>query len=150
GSRFGQEAAVAPFGWAAVRRLAARYEASLEAAARQYVISRSEAGLLLVAGLRPEVVAATQAVSGEPLLAVRYAAASPTWRERYGHDSVPAPGTPLPWPHPATRIMLSASRAVLRTPLEGPLGTDPRRPLAAELLSNGYEVLMLARGQRPG
>jgi hypothetical protein len=106
--------------------------------------------MLLVAGLRPDIADRQEATSGEPLLLVRYASVSPAWRRRYGQAGVPPPGTPLPWSHPATSVMLSPSRAVLAMPVDGPLGGDPAWPLRAELLSNGYEVLMLAMpGVRP-
>jgi hypothetical protein len=150
GNRFTEEAARTPFGWPAVRRLAARYEASLEAAARQYTLSREGPCMLLIAGLRPDIADRQEATSGEPLLLVRYASVSPAWRRRYGPAGVLAPGTPLPWSHPATSVMLSPSRAVLAMPVDGPLGGDAAWPLRAELLSNGYEVLMLAMpGARP-
>lgn len=142
GRRFTEEAARGRVSWGAVRRLAARYEASLEAAARQFVISRRDPCLLVVAGLRPDVAETRQARSGEPLLLVRYSAASPSWRGRAGPASLPPPGTTLPWVHPATSVMLHGGALVAN--LAGPLDTDPTLPLYAELISNGYEVLLLA------
>ncbi|HMA35563.1 MAG TPA: ImmA/IrrE family metallo-endopeptidase [Chloroflexia bacterium] len=144
GARFAQDAARPRFGWPAVRALAQRYEASLEAAARQFVQARGEPAALLVAGLRPEVAGSQLATSGEPLLAVRYAVASPAWWARHGRATLPAPGTLLPWSHPATPVLLAARRAVLSTALDGLLGTAPALPLRAELLCNGYDVLVLA------
>lgn len=148
GARFSQEAGAARWGWPAVRGLARRYDTSLEAAARQFVISRGEPAMLLVAGMRAEIATAATASSGEPLLAVRYAAVSPAWRGRYGAATIPAPGTLLPWAHPATAVLLATSRAVLSMPLAGPLDGDRSLPLQGDLLSNGYEVLMLARAAR--
>ncbi len=145
GAAFTAAARGGRFGWATVRRLAARYAASLEATARQFVISRPEPALLLVATLRPALAQARSAASGEPLLEVRYAAGSPAWYRSAGREALPAPGTPLPWPHPATRVLLATRPGTLGAALAGPLDDGAGPPLAAELLSNGHDVLLLGQ-----
>ena len=79
------------------------------------------------------------------VLEVRYTALSPAWRRRYGAAALPPPGTPLPWTHPADARHAGGRRRHPGTPLAGPLDTRPDLPVQAELLTNGYEVLMLAR-----
>ena len=145
GDRFAGDAARLAFGWRAARALARTYGASLEATAWEFVQARPQPVLLLVATLGGSARATSRATSGEPLLEVRYAVPSRAWRERFGRGAIPAPGAPLPWEHPATRLLLSGSRAVTPAQVSVSLPSGASVAVRAELLCNGHDVLMLAQ-----
>ncbi len=145
GERFAHEADAGPFGLRAVQRLARRWAVSLEAVGREYVETRRVACAWVVARLRPDVALATEATAGEPLLEVRYAVGSRAWRARFGPEGHIARGAPLPWNHPATRLLLAGGFHTLREATTLPQGRGTLLPVEAELTSTGTDVLLLVR-----
>jgi hypothetical protein len=142
GERFAREADAPPFGLGAIRRLAARWATSLEAAGREYVETRRIACAWVVVRLRPDLALASEATAGEPLVEVRYAVGSRPWRARAG----PIPrGSLLPWDHPATRTLLAGGTGQRRETTTLPQDAGGQVRVEAEAFSNGNEVLLLAR-----
>ena len=145
GARFAQEADQQPFGLAALQRLARRWAVSLEAAGREYVETRRLACAWVVARLRPDVALATEATAGEPLLEVRYAIGSRLWRARFGPEGQIARGAPLPWNHPATRLLLAGGFHTLHEATTLPQADGEQLAVRAELVTTGTDVLLLVR-----
>jgi hypothetical protein len=148
GGGFARDADRAAFGLATLRRLARRWEASLEAAGREYVETRRFPCALVLARLRGEVATLAVATSGEPLLEIRYAVVSRPWRATVAGGGRIARGPALPWSHPATRIILAGGAGVLHEATTLPLEDGGSLAVAADMVGNGVDVLMLVRPEQ--
>jgi hypothetical protein len=148
GQGFAREADRAAFGLNTLRRLARRWEASLEAAGREYVESRRLPCALVLARLRADVATVAVATAGDPLLEIRYAVGSRAWRATVpGEGRIPR-GARLPWSHPATRILLAGGTGTLQEPAVLPLEPSGEIAVQADMVGNGMDVLMLVRPER--
>jgi hypothetical protein len=145
GEGFAREADRGRFGLATLRRLAGRWQASLEAAGRTYVESRRFPCALVLARLRPAVVGAREALVGEPLLELRYAVPSRAWRAALTAHGGVGRGAELPWAHPATRIVLAGGTGTLSETTTLPLADGTELAVQADMAGNGPDVLMLVQ-----
>jgi len=141
GDRFEREVADYRIGISTIRKLTKIYKTSFEATARHYVESQAAPVALLVAAPRPDLGSSIDA--GQPLLAVRYAVASPAMKRLSG--GYIASGTLIPWRHSATELYLSRSNHQTSAP--DILTFAPHSSQLAcetELYYNGYNVFILA------
>ena len=67
------------------------------------------------------------------------------WRARFGPEGHIARGAPLPWNHPATRLLLAGGYHLLREATTLPQTSGTLLPVEAELTSTGTDVLLLVR-----
>jgi Zn-dependent peptidase ImmA (M78 family) len=141
GDRFEREVADYRPSISNIRKLTKIYKTSFEATARHYVESQAAPVALLVVAPRPDLGSSIDA--GQPLLAVRYAVASPAMK-RLGGGYL-ARGTLIPWRHPATELYLSRSNHQASAP--DILTFAPNNSQLAcetEIYYNGYNVFILA------
>ncbi len=141
GDRFAQEVADYKVGIGTIRKLTRIYQTSFEATARHYVECQPAPVALLVLGPRPDLGSSMDA--GQPLLAVKYAVTSLAMR-RLGGGYI-APNTLIAWQHPATELYLSRTNRQMSAPdLLTFAPTQNTLPCETELMSNGYNVFVLA------